>query len=385
MASNSNINKIRRDYMLGLRESGYSPFCFINSVNTNTGTEEAAVGDIIKVPIGKAGKMIDTPVGFNFPNEAESDVSSINMELTFSKTVPIDWKGEDQKAVMNSGAWGTVRAQQFADAFNQIRDAIEESVAKEAVRAASRAYGTAGTSPFADGTKMGDIAQMKGILDANKCPKVGRSIALSPEAETSLLTNQVNLVKVNEAGSDAALRQGIIMPTYGFNVRSTAQLTEHVAGAGTGYVTNLAETLAAGAEEIAVDTGSGAINAGDVVTFEGDANKYVVSQDYATTTTKVAIGEPGLRKALADGKAMTIGASYTPSVAYHKSAIALAIRPPKAPEEGDMMERTFVTDPYSGITFEVALVKGQRVVQYQVSAVWGVKAVNPAWIALLLG
>ena len=49
------------------------------------------------------------------------------------------------------------------------------------------------------------------------------------------------------------------------------------------------------------------------------------------------------------------------------------------------MERTYVTDPYSGIVYEIALVKGQRVVQYQVSVVWGVKAVNPAFIATLLG
>lgn len=385
MPSNSNLNKVRRDYMLGLKESGYTPFCFINSVNTNTKAEEAAVGDIIKVPIGKAGKMVDTPVGFNFPNEAGSDVDSINMELTYSKTVPIDWKGEDQAAVMNSGAWGTVKAQQFADAFNQIRDAIEASVALEAIKNSSRAYGTAGTAPFADGTKMGDMAQMKGILDANKCPKVGRSLALSPEAETSLLTNQTNLIKVNEVGSDAALRQGIIMPTYGFNVRSSAQLVEHTAGEGTGYVTNLASALAVGDKEIAVDTGSGSVLAGDFVTFAGDSNKYVVTSNNATTATAITIGEPGLRKALADGVAMTLGASYTPSIAYHKSAIALAIRPPKAPVEGDMMERTLVTDPYSGITFEIALVKGQRIVQYQVSAVWGVKAVNPEWIATLLG
>ena len=383
--SNANLNKVRRDIFLGLRESGYSPVGFINSVNTVPAATEAAVGDIIKVPIGKAGKMVNTPVGFNFPDEAGSDVDSINMELTFAKTVPIDWKGEDQKAVMNSGAWGTVKAQQFADAFNQIRDAIEKSVAEEAVKNSSRAYGSAGTAPFADGTKMGDMAQMKGILDVNKAPKVGRSIVLSSEAETSLLTNQINLIKVNEAGSDAALRQGIILPTYGFAVRSSAQLEEHVKGEGTGYLTNLDSALAPEAREIAVDTGSGAILAGDVITFAGDANKYVVNSNNTTTTTSITIGEPGLRKSLADGVAITSVNSYTPSIAFHKSAIALAIRPPKAPVEGDMMERTLVTDPYTGITFEIALVKGQRVVQYQVSAVWGVKAVNPAWIATLLG
>lgn len=383
MASNQNLNSCRKDIMLGLRETGYLPFGFLKAVNTNTGAEVAAKGDVIKVPIGKAGTMIDTPVGFNFPNAANSDVDSINMELQYSKTVPIDWNGEDQKSMLNSGAWGTVLAQQFADAFGQIRDAIEKSVADEAVKAASRAYGTAGTAPFADGTKMGDLANMKGILDLNKAPASGRSIVLSPAAETSLLTNQTNLIKVNEAGSEAMLRQGIIMPVYGFNVRSSAQLDVHTKGTGSGYVTNLSSSLAKGAQEIAIDTGSGTILAGDVVTFTGDSNKYVVAAD--GTTTKVTIGEPGLCKSLADGVAMTIGNDYTPSIALHKSAIALAIRPPKAPNEGDMLTRELVTDPYSGITFEVALVKGQRVVQFQVSAVWGVKAVNPAWIATLLG
>lgn len=383
MASNTNLNSCRKDIMLGLRETGYLPFGFLKAVNTNTGAEVAAKGDVIKVPIGKAGAMIDTPVGFSFPNAANSDVDSINMELQYSKTVPIDWNGEDQKSMLNSGAWGTVLAQQFADAFGQIRDAIEKSVADEAIKAASRAYGTAGTAPFADGTKMGDLANMKGILDLNKAPASGRSIILSSAAETSLLTNQANLIKVNEAGSDAMLRQGIIMPVYGFNVRSSAQLETHTKGTGASYLTNLAASLDKGAQEIAIDTGSGTILAGDVVTFAGDSNKYVVSAD--GTTTQVTIGEPGLRQTLADGVAMTIGNDYTPSIALHKSAIALAIRPPKAPNEGDMLTRELVTDPYSGITFEVALVKGQRVVQFQVSAVWGVKAVNPAWIATLLG
>ena len=147
MPSNQNLNSCRKDIMLGLRETGYLPFGFLKAVNTSTGAEVAAKGDVIKVPIGKAGAMIDTPVGFAFPNEAGSDVDSINMELQYSKTVPIDWNGEDQKAMLNSGAWGTVLAQQFADAFGQIRDAIEKSVAEEAVKAASRAYGTAGTAP----------------------------------------------------------------------------------------------------------------------------------------------------------------------------------------------------------------------------------------------
>lgn len=385
MASNSNLNSCRRDAMIGMRETGYKPFGFIKAVNTNTGAEKAAVGDTIKIPIGKAGTMINTPVGFAFPNAAESNVDSISMTLQYSKTVPIDWNGEDEKAMMNSGAMGTIRAQQFEDAFNQIRDAVEASIALEAVKNSSIAYGTAGTAPFADGTKMGDMAQMKGILDKNMCPAVGRTIVLSPEAETSLLTNQMNLVKVNEAGSDAALRQGIVLPVYGFNIRGSEQLTEHTKGAGSGYVTDLSASLNPGANLIAVDTGSGAINAGDVVTFVGDSTKYIVNKQYDATTTSIQLNEAGLRKALATDVNVTIGANYTPSIALHRSAIALATRAPAVPTEGDMCERFYVTDPYCGFVYEIAKVKGQRTVQYQVSLVWGVKAVNPKFIATLLG
>lgn len=385
MASNLNIDKCRQDAMIGMRETGYKPFGFIKAVNTNTSAARVAKGDTIKIPIGKAGVMIDTPVGFSFPSAAGSDVDSINMTLQYSKTVPIDWNGEDEKAMMNSGAMGTIRAQQFEDAFNQIRDAVEKSIALEAVKNASFAYGTAGTAPFADGTKMGDMAQMKGILDQNSCPEIGRSIVLSPQAETSLLTNQMNLVKVNEAGSDAALRQGIILPVYGFNVRGSSQLEEHTKGAGSGYVTNLSAPLNPGANLVAVETGTGAVNAGDVVTFAGDSTKYVVNKQYDATTTSIQLNEAGLKKSLADNVAMTIGADYTPSIALHRSAIALATRAPAVPKDGDMCERFYVTDPYCGFVYEIAMVKGQRTVQYQVSLVWGVKAVNPKFIATLLG
>lgn len=388
MAANTNIDLVRSDIFLGLKEISNEPTGFIQSVNTSTGAETAAIGDQIKIPSGTASDVGDTPVGYSNPTEGNSDVNAGTMEITKSRTVKIDWKGEHQKAVMNSGVMGTVLAQQFADAFRKLRNEIEADVYAEACKGASRAYGTIGTTPFASGNNMADLANVKGILDANGAAASNRTIILSPAAEINLLSNQMNMVKVNEAGSEALLRQGIVMPTYGFNVRSSAAGNETAASTeATGYAVN-GDSVAKGAKEIPIDTGSGAIVAGNIVTFTGDTNKYVAGS--GSTTTKLILNPTGLRKAEADNTAITVAGGYTASVALHRNAVALAIRPPAVPTfNGVAMDtalaREYVTDPLTNITYEIAVFGGMRQLQYQISVAWGVKAVNGEHIALLLG
>jgi hypothetical protein len=126
--------------------------------------------------------------------------------------------------------------------------------------------------------------------------------------------------------------------------------------------------------------------AGDVVTFAGDTNKYVVAAGVAAPGT-ITLAAPGLRVALpAAATAMTIGNSFAANVAFSANALVVAMRPPAIPEEGDLaVDRMLITDPRSGVTFEFAIYLGYKKVRYEVSLVWGVKAVKPAHIALLLG
>ena len=387
MAANVNINMVRTDIMLGLKEVSNEPTGFIQSVNTSTGAETAAIGDQIKIPSGIAGEVEDTPVGYSAPTEGVSDVGADTMAITDSKTVKIDWKGEHQKAVMNSGALGTVLAQQFADAFRKLRNSIEKATYEAAVVGASRAYGTAGTTPFAASSNMSDLANVQGILDANGTPESNRTIILSPAAKINLLSNQMNMIKVNEAGSPETLRSGIIMPTYGFNVRSSAGVSKHTNTlAGSTIAINAASGFGVGATELAIDGCTTAAKAGDVVAIGGI--KYVVGT--GSTTTKLVLNPKGLIDSVEDNDEFTTTSAYTASVALHRSAVALAIRPPAVPEfNGQKMDtalaREYVTDPLTNITYEIAVYGGQRMLQFQVSVAWGVKAVNPEFIALLLG
>jgi hypothetical protein len=73
-------------------------------------------------------------------------------------------------------------------------------------------------------------------------------------------------------------------------------------------------------------------------------------------------------------------------MAFSRSAIHALIRQPAMPAGGDAADDvTAVTDPRSGITFQVAMYRQRRRVAFEVGLAWGVKAVKSDHMALLLG
>ena len=190
------------------------------------------------------------------------------------------------------------------------------------------------------------------------------------------------LTKANEAGTIALREQGKLLDIHGFQIRESAGVGQHTAGTGASFVTNGA--LVKGATTIPVQTGTGTILAGDVITFAGDTNKYVVAT--ALTGGNVIISAPGLVKPVNTGTAVTVAATYTGNMAFSRSAIVIATRAPALPEEGDMAaDRMLITDPRTGLTFEFAMYLQYRRVRYEVSIAYGWANIKPAHTALFLG
>lgn len=357
---------------------------FIPAVGRNSNVERVALNQTVTVPIVPAIVGGDITPGATPPSDGDQVIGNTTMTISKSRYWPVRWTGEEQRGVRHSGMLPSIQAQQFAQAFRAACNEVETDLAGLHIFA-SRSFGTPGTPPFGIASDLSDFAQSAKILDDNGAPRIGRKMVLGTSAMANLRGKQSVLFKVNEAGTDQLLRQGIVGRTEGFDIGDSAQVKTFVKGTGAAY-TSTAAGFAIGTTSIPLITGSGTVLAGDIVTFAGDSNRYVVKTGVAAPGT-IVLQEPGLRQAIpAAATAMTIAANSVRNMSFYQNAIQLATRAPALPEGGDMADdRTFVTDPVSGISFEVSLYRQYRQIKYEVALAWGVGAIQPRHIEVLEG
>lgn len=358
---------------------------FIPAATMDASAEQAAVGQTIRTPIAPTASTTSITAGAYAPDSGGQTMTYTDATISKSKMVPIMWTGEEQRSI--GGVYGTIQTQRFAQAFRALVNEIEADLFVEAYTHASRAYGTAGTTPF--GSSLIDMAEIRRILDDNGAPASDRAMVINTAAGAKMRT-LANLGVVSYAGSDQTLRGGTLLPVHGFGVYESGQISLHTAGAGTGYDINNGSGEVVGQTTLTLDGGTvnvTGIKAGDVVTFATDANnKYIVNTGLTSASGDIVIGNPGVRATIADATEMTIGGSYTPNVGFSRSALKLIARAPLAPIEGDgAADRMYMTDPNTGLTFEISLWKQYRQIHIEVALAWGVKAVQSEHIAVLIG
>jgi hypothetical protein len=355
---------------------------FIPAVYKDSDVAQVAKDQVITYPIIGAQTAGDITPAATGPNPSGQTVTTGTMTISKSRSVAFPWNGEEQASVR--AVYAQTLEAQFAQAMRTLCNEIESDLFLAAKRGASRAYGSAGTTPFGTAGNFGDFAQIKKILDDNGAPATDRHLVLSSAAATQILTLQSSLFKVNEAGSDSMLRTGSLGSVEGLMMHQSGGIVSHTKGTGGSYVFNGSHAI--GATTIVAKTGSNPILYGDVLAFEDDANnKYVVNTGI-TAPGSLVIGGPGLRQAQTDGKTITVGNNYTGNWAFERNALHLITRLPLMPEGGDSADDVVeITDPLSGLSFQVALYRQYRQVSYEVGLAWGVKAVKSDFIATLLG
>jgi hypothetical protein len=362
----------------------------IPAVSRNSSAARAALNETILIPIAPPGTMADNTPAVTAPNTGDSNIGNVSMTISKSKHIPIRWNGEEQKGMNNAGTYGGVLMNQFAQAFRTLGNAIEVDLATTAYQNASRAYGTAGTAPFGTAGDLSDIAQVRKILDDNGAPQTDLQLALGSSAIANLRGKQNVLFKVNEAGTADLLRKGIIGELEGMEIRNSNAIKAIAKGTGAAYTSDTAG-YAVGATAITLITGTGTVLAGDSVSFAGDTNKYGVATGVAAPGV-ITLAAPGLLQAIpASAVAMTVGATATSNLAFSKSAIQLITRAPAMPigPDGKAMDMADdllqITDPVTGITYDVAVYRQFMQMVYHVRLAWGTQAIKQNHIATLLG
>ena len=379
------ITSVLPSIFAGLDQVSRELVGFIPSVQRDATVERAAVGQSVTVPVVPAATGGNITPAATPPDDGDVVVGSLAVSITKSKYSPVRWNGEEQLALGSGGQYNKILADQFAQAMRWLTNQVEVDIWTAAYKAASRAYGTAGTAPFGTAGDLTDFAGVNKILDENGAPMFGRRLIVGGAARYNLEGKQSILFKANENGNDAFLRQRILATTMGFGIGYSAAVSAVTKGTGASYTTSAAG-FAVGTTSIPIITGTGTVLAGDVVTFAGDTNKYVVKTGVAAAGT-IVLNAPGLLVAIpASATAMTIGNNFTPSIAYTENAMVLAARAPALPTGGDSADdRYTVVDPVSGLSFEVSLYREYRRIRYEVAMAWGVGVVKPEHIAELIG
>lgn len=362
---------------------------FIPAVTRDSTTSRAALNQTVRSFVAPASTAGNITPGVTPPDDGDQTIGNVSLSITKARRVPIRWNGEETLGLNSNGPGSTaIRVNQIAQAMRTLVNEIEVDLAALHTTA-SRACGTATTDPFA--TNLGDPAQLRKILVDNGNGGTDMQLVISTSAGAAMRT-LAQLTKANEAGDTSLLRQGVLLDIHGFAIRESAQVARPVAGT-MASATSTSAAFTVGQTAIPLATaGTGLVSAGDVITFANDTNKYVVASVVFAGANPasgdvITLAAPGLR--LAQGaatRAITVVAISGRNMGFSRHALVLATRLPALPDGGDLaIDRTTITDPRSGLSFEIAMYAQYRQMQYEISAAWGVKNVKPEHTAILLG
>jgi hypothetical protein len=360
------------------REVQAEPWGVVSAINTSFDDKGVAVGDNVSVdvaPVRAASNFVPNNVA-----STGTDAASTKIDVTISKSRKVDWHltGEQVRSLENGGIREDWVQQLVQQGMRTLRNEAEVDAALAAKLGASRAFGAPGTTPFA--TDLTALTNARKILVDNGAPMADATMVFDTNAGLNL-RNLGIFQQMQQQGSEMPRRTGNFGQEMGFNLVESAGIGLHTAGTGTGYTTNTAG-YAIGATAITLITGSGTILAGDVVTFAGDPNEYVVATALAGGVLTLA--EPGLRRAIpASATNVTREASYTANLFFERSAIVGVMRPPLMPANPTITQQ-LVSDS-RGMTYLMLDIAqyGQRT--WELHLAWGFRTINSFASGILQG
>jgi len=380
------LTDLAADIYIAAQMVGRELVGMIPAVTMNSGADAAAKDDTIRAAFAPAVAPSTLTPAMTIPEGTGQTVANKTMTLDTMETVEIPWTGELVKSVDNGAGFAFVQGNMIAQAMRAHVNAIEADLVATARAAACRAFGTAATTPFGTANDYTAASNALKILKDNGAGKFDNQLVINTASGANLLGKQS---AVNAAGTESLLRQGVLLDMAGMPVRESGQLGSHTAGTAASATTDNAG-YAVGATTLTLAVaGTGTILAGDVLTFAGDTNPYVVVTGDADVSGggTIVLQEPGLRVAMsAATKAITMIATHSDNLCFARSAIELAMRAPADPMGGDAaVDSMMVLDPHSGLSFGISVYKGRKKAMIAVDALYGDKAWETANIALLLG
>jgi hypothetical protein len=234
--------------------------------------------------------------------------------------------------------------------------------------------GTPGTTPFAADVSAYTAART--VLNKQLAPMEPRFVVLGPDAEGNALGLRA-FQDASFTGNLDGIINGQINNKLGARWLMDQNIPTHTAGTGTGYLVNNGAGYAIGIKTIAVDTGTGTVLAGDIITFSTHTQTYTVVSSVGGGTVTSITFEPGLVVAVADNVALTLKASHVVNLALHRDSIAFGSRPFAGADPMGIGNFLSAVDPVSGLTLRLEVTREHKRTRFSYDLLFGAKTVRP--------
>lgn len=358
----------------------------IPSVMRDARADRVAVGQTVTIPLSPAAVARDRTPGVEAPDDGDQTFDNTTLTISKDRAVAFRWNGDEVAGINNSGGnHASMVNDQISQAFRTLTNEMEADLCAVAA-SCSRSYGDPTGIPFGTAGDYTDASFARKIVVDNGGPQTGLKMVINTGAGANLRGKQAD---VDKQGSDRLLRQGVLLDTSGMAIRESAGIVNHTAGTASSATTNTAGYAVGDTVITLASAGTGTLVAGDSITFAGDTEQYVVVSGDADVSNggTITLAAPGLRQAIpASATAITVLGSGFRNLVFSETAIVLATRRPYMVGGKDKAtQRVQVTDPVTGISFDLAEYPQYGQTHWELQAAWGTGIPKPEHTALLLG
>lgn len=401
------IPKLLAQGLLALRQAAFMPQIVNHSYEVLAGQK----GSSIDVPIPSAIPATDVVPAITAPTATDMGPTSVSIPMSSWKEAAFYLNDQQMLQAMNG-----IIPMQASEAIKSLANLVNSDLLKLGIKFYG-VEGTAGTTPFSPAsqsqtsgnlTDTRDATNLGLVLNTQLAPFDDRHVVMDPFAQANALNIRA-FQDTSWSGDPAAIRDGKLNSKLGFqwwmhqlvqtfvtgSAATITLATNAALGDGNAYVNGGIQTAGSTPNGTAINlkAASGStLNEGDILTFAGDTQTYVVTANVTglngSTTTPVYI-YPGLQVAqpgaTATPVAVTKLATHKMNLAFHRDAIAFATRPLESTPNGLGVITESVVDEQSGLSLRLEITRQYKQLRFSYDILYGCAVVRRELGARMLG
>jgi hypothetical protein len=242
--------------------------------------------------------------------------------------------------------------------------------------------GTPAVTPCA--TDVTDYLAARKVLNNQLAPMDPRYMVINADLEANALALRA-FQDASFSGNIDGIINGQINNKLGARWLLDQNLPSHTAGTGTGYLVNNGPGYPIGTTVIAVNTGTGTLLQGDIITFAGSTQTYAVVSSVGGGAVTSVTFKPGLVASVANSVAITRKASHAVNLLFHRDAFAFASRPFAGADPLNIGNFMSAVDPVSGLTLRLEVTREYKRTRWAFDILYGVTTARSELAARLAG